>query len=130
MVLVTQRERAWRYRCCDDRVRAGTGDTLTVTTANLDATGDTLSGIEVIDLSGTAGLDLTIDAADLANNAIMTVTAGAGGALELLKVNGTAGVDSTDVSGITTTTNSAVEVTSELVLTRLPLVLLPVRSGL
>ena len=84
---------------------AGTGDTLTVTGADLDAAGDTLSGIEVIDLSGTAGLDLTIDAADLANNAITTVTAGAGGALELLKVTGTAGVDSIDVSGITTTTN-------------------------
>ena len=91
---------------------AGT-DTLVVTTADLDATADTLSGIEKIDLSGANGLDLTIDGADLTTNAITTVTGStASGAVELLKISGTASADTIDASSITTTTNSAVQFTS------------------
>jgi hypothetical protein len=88
---------------------AGTSDTITVTGADLDATGDTLTGIEKVVLGD---LDLTIDAADLATNALTSVTGDAGGALGLLKVSGTTGVDSIDVSAITTTTNAAVAVTA------------------
>lgn len=88
---------------------AGT-DTLTLTTGDATIGTGSIDNVEAIVLTGD-GIDLTINGADLASNAITSVTGNTtGGTVEYLKIGAAAGATNLDFSAMTFT-NAAVSVT-------------------
>lgn len=85
----------------DIKMGGGT-DTVSTVTNDIDFTAKTISGIEKFIVT-TQDKDITIDAADLATNAISAVTGVNGGAVEKFIITGAAGGQTINVSGITAT---------------------------